>query len=55
MPLFLPAIAALLAAAALAAFAASTVDGLWRPDAFDHAQIARELHADNGFSTRQGA
>lgn len=53
MPLFLPAIAALLTAAVLAAFAGSIVDGLWRPDAFDYAQIARELHAGNGFTTRQ--
>jgi len=53
MPLLLPALAALLAGAGLSAFAATYVTGLWRPDAFDYAQIARELHAGNGFTTRQ--
>jgi len=53
MPPFLPAIATLLAAVALAVFTGSTVRELWRPDAFDYAQIARELHAGNGFTTRQ--
>ena len=31
----------------LAAFAASSIDGLWRPDGFDYAQIARELYSGN--------
>lgn len=50
---FLPAIAATLTACVLAAFAGSTVEGLWRPDGFDYAQIARELYTGNGFSSRQ--
>ena len=50
---FLPAIAAALTACVLAAFAASSIDGLWRPDGFDYAQIARELYSGNGFSSRQ--
>ncbi len=37
----------------LALFARHAVDGLWRPDAFDYAQIARELLEGNGFSSRQ--
>jgi 4-amino-4-deoxy-L-arabinose transferase-like glycosyltransferase len=35
------------------AFAALAVDGLWRPDAFDYAQIARELVRGNGMSSLQ--
>lgn len=38
---------------ALGLFAWHAVDGLWRPDAFDYAQIARELVSGNGFSSRQ--
>lgn len=40
-------------ALALTAFAAAAVHGLWRPDAFDYAQIARELAQGHGFSSRQ--
>jgi len=40
-------------ALALSVFAVIAVDGLWRPDAFDYAQIARELVAGNGFASRQ--
>ena len=53
MDRFLPAIAAALTASVLAAFAWSAASGLWRPDAFDYAQIARELAAGNGFESRQ--
>lgn len=46
-----------LAAAAVAALAcagfAVVAGGLWRPDAFDYAQIARELAEGRGFSSRQ--
>jgi 4-amino-4-deoxy-L-arabinose transferase-like glycosyltransferase len=53
MDRLLPAIAAAFTACVLAAFAASSIQGLWRPDAFDYAQIARELYAGNGFTSRQ--
>lgn len=36
----------------LCVFAHVAVDGLWRPDAFDYAQIARELAQGHGFSSR---
>ena len=36
----------------LAAFASVFVDGLWRKDAFDYAQIARELVEGEGLDTR---
>jgi 4-amino-4-deoxy-L-arabinose transferase-like glycosyltransferase len=35
------------------AFAVFAVDGLWRPDAFDYAQIGRELARGNGMSSLQ--
>ena len=53
MDRFLPVIAAAFTASVLAAFAASSIEGLWRPDGFDYAQIARELYAGNGFTSRQ--
>jgi len=37
----------------LTAFASVFVDGLWRRDAFDYAQIARELVEGRGFSSKQ--
>lgn len=47
-----PLLAGLFTAAVLVAFAALAVDGLWRPDAFDYAQIARELAEGHGFVSR---
>jgi 4-amino-4-deoxy-L-arabinose transferase-like glycosyltransferase len=44
--------AAAVTALALAGFAA-VAGGLWRPDAFDYAQIGRELAEGRGFSSRQ--
>ena len=35
------------------AFASVFVDGLWRKDAFDYAQIARQLFEGEGFSSKQ--
>jgi len=46
-------VAATLTALALLLFADLAVDGLWRRDAFDHAQIAREITEGRGFSSRQ--
>lgn len=40
-------------ATVLGLFAMVAVDGLWRPDAFDYAQIGRELAEGRGFSSRQ--
>lgn len=37
----------------LVLFARVSARGLWRPDAFDYAQIARELSEGRGFSSRQ--
>ena len=48
-----PLAAASFAAVALAGFAWVSVDGLWRPDAFDYAQIAREIARGHGFSSLQ--
>ncbi|MGH0032425.1 MAG: ArnT family glycosyltransferase [Myxococcota bacterium] len=45
-------LAGLASAAVLALFAFTFVDGLWRPDAFDYAQIARELAQGRGFGSR---
>jgi 4-amino-4-deoxy-L-arabinose transferase-like glycosyltransferase len=45
--------AGLFTALVLAVFAGVVADGLWRPDAFDYAQIARELAEGRGFSSRQ--
>ena len=46
-------IAAVLTIIILSVFAYVSADGLWRPDAFDYAQIAREIADGNGFSSRQ--
>ena len=46
-------LAAVVTALCSVAFAAVFVDGLWRRDAFDYAQIARELVEGEGFSSKQ--
>ncbi len=46
-------VAGAVTAACLILFVRSSAHGLWRPDAFDYAQIARELVEGNGFSSRQ--
>lgn len=48
-----PLVAAAFTAVVLAGFAWVSVDGLWRPDAFDYAQQARELARGHGFSSLQ--
>lgn len=48
-----PLVAAACNAAVLAGFALVCVDGLWRPDAFDYAQIAREIARGHGISSLQ--
>lgn len=46
-------VAGAMTAACLILFARFSAHDLWRPDAFDYAQIARELVEGRGFSSRQ--
>jgi len=48
-----PLVAATFTALAIAFFAWQCVDGLWRPDGFDYAQIAREIVRGRGFTSQQ--
>jgi len=48
-----PLAAAAFSATLLSGFAWLCVDGLWRPDAFDYAQIAREIARGHGMSSLQ--
>lgn len=48
-----PLAAAAVSALSIGVFAGLCVDGLWRPDAFDYAQIAREIARGHGMSSLQ--